>query len=82
MNLNDDFQLYDSKQAANALQISERTLWSLTVPRGPLPCVRIGKSVRYDLADIKMFINSNKQTAFDKCNPIRKPDHHGQSVNK
>ncbi len=78
MNLNEEsVLLFDIKQAANVLQISERTLWSFTTPRGSLPCVRIGKSVRYDPADLKAWINSNKQTIFDKCNPIRKNDQHG-----
>jgi predicted DNA-binding transcriptional regulator AlpA len=34
------------RQAAAALGISERTLWSLTAPRGPIPCVRIGAGKR------------------------------------
>lgn len=32
--------------AAKALSISERTLWSLTTPRGPIPCVRVGAGER------------------------------------
>ena len=27
---------------------SERWLWELSQPRGPIPCIRIGKSVLYD----------------------------------
>ena len=33
-------------QAAKALSISPRTLWSLTTPRGPIPCLRIGHGKR------------------------------------
>jgi len=33
-------------QAAKALGISARTLWGLTSPRGPIPCVRVGSGKR------------------------------------
>jgi len=33
-------------QAAKALGISARTLWGLTGPRGPIPCLRIGNGKR------------------------------------
>jgi len=53
--------LLSVREAAKMLAISERTLWSITAPRGPLPCVRIGRSVRYDLRDLQAFINSRKE---------------------
>lgn len=53
--------LLSVREAAKMLAISERTLWSITAPRGPLPCVRIGRSVRYDLRDLRAFINSRKE---------------------
>lgn len=34
------------REAAKALGISARTLWGLTAPRGPIPCVRIGHGKR------------------------------------
>ena len=34
-------------EAAEALAISDRTLWGLT-KAGEIPCVRFGRSVRYD----------------------------------
>ena len=34
-------------QAAKAMNVSERTLWSITVPRGTLPAVKIGSRVVY-----------------------------------
>jgi hypothetical protein len=34
------------RDAAKALGISPRTLWALTAPRGPIPCVRIGAGKR------------------------------------
>lgn len=39
--------LLTPRDAAQALAVSERTLWGLTAPRGPLPAVRIGRAVRY-----------------------------------
>lgn len=38
--------LLDAKQTAALLAISARTLWSMT-NAGMIPCVRIGRSVRY-----------------------------------
>ena len=40
--------LLTSDQAAAVLQLSPRTLWSLTQPRGPISAVRLGHLVRYD----------------------------------
>jgi excisionase family DNA binding protein len=47
------------RQAAKVLSISERTLWSLTA-RGEIPAVRFGRSVRYDPADLRRWIESAK----------------------
>lgn len=46
--------LLTPRDAAAELAISERTLWGLT-KRKELPCVRIGKSVRYRPADLEKF---------------------------
>ena len=54
--------LITPRQAGATLAISERTLWSLTAPRGPIPAVRIGRAVRYDLADLRKWINQQKKT--------------------
>ncbi|KAA0215585.1 MAG: DNA-binding protein [Cyanobacteria bacterium CYA] len=32
--------------------ISPRTLWALTAPRGPIPCVRVGGCVLFRVADL------------------------------
>lgn len=48
--------LLDAHQAAKLLNVSERTLWSLTSPRGRLPVVRIGRLQRFRLADLQNFI--------------------------
>jgi excisionase family DNA binding protein len=47
------------REAATALAISERTLWELT-HRGGLPCVRIGRSVRYVQADLDAWIAAQR----------------------
>jgi predicted DNA-binding transcriptional regulator AlpA len=48
------------REAAKALGISARTLWNLTAPRGPIPCVRIGrgkrKSVLYPVAELQAWL--------------------------
>jgi excisionase family DNA binding protein len=51
--------LWTCHEAAAALSISLRTLWTLTA-EGRIPCVRIGRSVRYDPRDIRSWIESQK----------------------
>jgi predicted DNA-binding transcriptional regulator AlpA len=51
--------LLKAADAAQALAISPRKLWSLTAGR-EIPCVRIGKAVRYDLADLRAWIEGQK----------------------
>jgi excisionase family DNA binding protein len=53
--------LLSPRDAAKALSISERTLFSISAPRGPLPVVKIGRSVRYHFADLEAYIESTKQ---------------------
>jgi hypothetical protein len=38
--------------------ISQRHLWNLTQPRGPIPCVRLGRRVFYKPADLEKFLES------------------------
>jgi predicted DNA-binding transcriptional regulator AlpA len=64
MEAKSDSPLLDVHQAAAFLNVSERTLWQVTAPRGPLPVVRIGtRMLRYDRADLVTYINQQKQTA-------------------
>jgi excisionase family DNA binding protein len=51
--------LLKAREAAQALAISERLLWKLT-DQGDIPCVRIGRSVRYDVQDLEAWIESKK----------------------
>jgi len=52
--------LLKPRQAADALGICEKTLWSITAPRGDLVCVRIGRAVRYDPRDLQAWIDRQK----------------------
>ena len=49
------------RQAAQRLAIGERTLWELT-RRGAIPCVRIGRAVRYAPSDLEAYISRQKET--------------------
>ena len=44
------------REAAKALGIGERKLWALTKPRGPIKCVRVGRSVLYAVADLRAWL--------------------------
>lgn len=55
--------LLTSEKASEYLAISERKLWGLTAPRGPLPCVKLGRSIRYKLKDLDAYINAQRVTA-------------------
>ncbi len=57
--------LMTSPEAAEALSISQRTLWGLT-QRGDIPCVRIGRAVRYDPADLRTWIDAQKDRSLKK----------------
>jgi excisionase family DNA binding protein len=49
--------LLTARDAARALAVSERTLWGLTSPRGPIRSVRVGeRSVRYSVDDLREWI--------------------------
>jgi excisionase family DNA binding protein len=51
--------LLTSRQAAKLLSIGERTLWRLSHD-GPIPLIKIGKSVRYDRRDLLAWIARTK----------------------
>jgi excisionase family DNA binding protein len=50
--------LLTTREAAKALKISERTLWTFTTQR-EIPCVRIGRSVRYSPKDLERWIENS-----------------------
>ena len=49
------------REAAKALGISARTLWGLTAPRGPIPCLRIGhgkrQTVLYPVTELQAWLS-------------------------
>jgi excisionase family DNA binding protein len=55
--------LVDSRRAAKLLSVSERTVWSITAPRGPLPAVRIGRAVRYSVEAIRAYVEAQQTGA-------------------
>ena len=66
----DDGSLIKATEAAKVLAISPRLLWTLT-NGGVIPCVRIGRSVRYDPADLRCYIESNKTGSSVRRRPRR-----------
>jgi excisionase family DNA binding protein len=67
-----EFLLWTSRQTAKVLAISERKLWELT-NKGAIPCVRIGRAVRYDPADIRTWIDAQKNRAQTADTPAELP---------
>lgn len=54
--------LMTARDASRALAISERQLWQRTKD-GEIPCVRIGRSVRYSPIDLQAWIDQQKEKA-------------------
>jgi len=56
--------LLKPEDAAKALSISERFLWKL-MDEAKIPCVRIGRAVRYDPRDLSEWISRIKNAQAD-----------------
>ena len=54
--------LVTPREASRALSISERKLWQMTAD-GEISCVRIGRAVRYEVADLRVLIAQQKKRA-------------------
>ena len=52
--------LVTGRIAAKTLAVSERWLWGMTAPRGPIPAVYCGRSVRYSVDDLRAWIESQR----------------------
>jgi hypothetical protein len=51
--------LLTARDAARALAVSEKTLWSLTMPRGTVPAIRVGeRSLRYSVTALAKWIEA------------------------
>lgn len=55
------------RDAAKALGLSPRTLWGLTAPRGPIPCLRVGhgkrQTVLYPVAALHAWLTRQAEAA-------------------
>lgn len=53
------------REAAKAIGVSPRTLWGLTAPRGPIPCVRLGQGKRqavlYPVDQLREWLNRQSE---------------------
>ena len=52
--------LVDEREAARLLGVSPRTVWALAAS-GELSVVRIKRAKRYDMADLRAYIDAQKQ---------------------
>ncbi|QDS91830.1 Helix-turn-helix domain protein [Roseimaritima multifibrata] len=57
-------QLLSEHDAAKWLGICQRTLWGLRAT-GEIPHVRLGRAIRYDVADLLQFVAQNKKRGVD-----------------
>jgi len=55
--------LLSPREAAKALAVCEKTLWSLT-KRGEIPAVRIGRAVRYSMDELQAWV---RRASEKKC---------------
>ena len=68
--------LLTAREAARALAMSERTLWSLTKREtergieGEIPALRIGRSIRYDVRDLQAWIDAHKGNGGRQAEPM------------
>jgi excisionase family DNA binding protein len=48
-------------QGAEYLGISKRSLWQMLVPRGPVPCLKLGRKLFLRKADLDAFLERSVQ---------------------
>src|SRR4051794_34981834 len=62
-----------SREAAEVLAVSERTLSRITYPHGDLPCLRIGTGrrplLRYRMSDLQAWIDRHTQGSEQEIDP-------------
>ena len=54
-------EIWSVRETAARLGISERTLYSITSPRGSLKCVRIGTRVFYNPRTVAVWIQEQEE---------------------
>lgn len=47
-------------QAARLLGVSERLVYDLAAPAGPIPCTRIGRRIIFDEADVAAYREAHR----------------------
>lgn len=52
-------RLYTAEETGKLLGVSTRTLYTLS-QRKELPCIKVGRSVRYHPDDVQAYINRNR----------------------
>ena len=72
-------RLLNARDAAEWLAVSERTLWAITMPRGSLTCVRIGRSVRYAPSDLRKYVEDAREVVDGQSTPGQTADGSGES---
>ena len=65
--------LVDTREAARLLSVSERTVANI-VARGDLAPVRLGRSVRFDINDIRALIERKKTSTPTSTLPTQTPN--------
>lgn len=50
-------RLFSTREATKYWGIGERQMWTVSAPRGPVPVVRFGRSVRHRIEDLEEFIS-------------------------
>jgi excisionase family DNA binding protein len=58
--------LLSVKEAASALGISTRHLFTLTRPRGPIPAVHLGRRIFYRPQDLEAFLQRAVQNELER----------------
>ncbi|MEM7210312.1 MAG: helix-turn-helix domain-containing protein [Pseudomonadota bacterium] len=56
----DHDRLLTTREAAELLRVSDRTLYNLTQPRGPIRPVRLGGAIRYAIQDVREAVEGMK----------------------
>lgn len=52
-----------AEEAAKLLGISKRTIYELAAPAGPIPCYRMGRTVRFERTDLDEYAKSCRYTS-------------------
>jgi excisionase family DNA binding protein len=60
IDIEDGKLLLTEREAAKALSVCPRTLWQLRTD-GQIPCIRFGRAVRYDPADLRAWVARNRR---------------------